>query len=161
MYALYSRDMGNFQLNGGEVALYWITARSLDMTVPGGVTLKGYVAWPDESDEELPWAEFFRDTLHQSWRDALHVFAGALGLAYNKKLEDEAGESATFEALDYLQPFTTESETHGRKTLFVHSFRESEAAQAAFDAGLRTVKWGEHWMWPALGKIQEKSLASA
>lgn len=159
MYALYSRDLGNFQFNGEEAAVYWITARSLDMTIPGGVILRGYVAWPDE-DEDLPWAEFFREFSNQSWKDALHLFAGALGLAYEKKLEDEREESATFEALDYLKPMVTEGQTH-RKTVFVHAFRESEAAQAAFEAGLRSEKWGEYWKWPALGKVQEKSLASA
>src|SRR3989344_4643223 len=157
MYALFSRDLGNFQWSGEEVAVYWVTSRQLDMTIPGGVTLWGYTTWPEDEQGGLPCAELFRDTTNQSWKDALNLFAGSLGVAYEKKLEEEAGESAMFEALDYFKAIVSAGVTHGRKTMFVHAFRESEAAQAAFDAGIPAEKRGEYWNWPALGKLQEKT----
>ena len=44
-----------------------------------------------------------------------------------------------------------------RDEMWLIAFRESEAAKAAFAAGLRTKRVSfDKWEWPALGKLQEQ-----
>ena len=148
MYALYFKNTGiSIDNNGDEVTICWVTARSLDMTIPGGMLLLGEVEWAEE-DGGLASAKFFRDLQNESFEEILQTFAAQLGLAREKALEDSVFDTNT---LEYLKPHISYGYMHGRKAVFISAFREEEAAKAAFKEGFR---WSEssHFSWPMLGK---------
>ena len=145
------------------------------MIIPGGVYLQGHAMWSDGSvwdsryiSGHLPEVVHYSASKKTIFSEELNLFAAALGYSQQRKDEVEAEEDTeTYNVLQYFSPFSSlRVKPDGQKVLYLHAFRESEAAEAAFDYGLRTPlvfdgfpKAG--WKWAALGKIQEKAALTA
>ena len=153
-----------------EVNLLWITCRDHLMTIPGGVQVEGMIHWREPVDEEkgdgtpdnIPYvgeyynwyaAEAARKGTRNPFKSALDIFALHLCWAEGNREAREKEVNATFESLDFLEPVVLGL---AEKTAYALSFREYEAAKAAFDRGYRAIKHGGQWSWPELGKLQEK-----
>lgn len=141
------------QKNKNKVDIVWVTSRKLDMTIPGGLKLVGYIAWPTDEKpaaDQLPWAEFFSPgRMARDSRQNFQVFAALIGCAAEAaaKAETEEEEDIRYEPLDFLSPAVVrgdqlEPPVEARR-VFAHAFRESEAAQAAYDAGYRAERRGD------------------
>ena len=163
-HLLLERHFGHATMHGEEVSVIWITARVTDyVTIPGGVIARGWV--PVWQRGDVPSVAQFAHFTHSSpSEEAWELFCQELARAY-KKIEDEdaaSDDNCDADALTFFKPFVSSpgDPWHwGRRVIFVHSYRESEAAQVVFDCGIRTKKdkSGKKWQWPALGKLlQEK-----
>ncbi len=171
MYGIYGKELGFFSsLNGEKIELYWITARAMAQTIPGGVKLlatdeTGLLSAPYYDPAEWQWAV-----------DEMNI---ELNQADLKKGDDERESRGSFETMDYFRSKMSPvfvSSLERKKFQFVFAYRESEAAKVAFDAGFRAERRDDvfpsrdalegyekgmagaspipSWSWPALGKVQ-------
>ena len=159
MFFIYAKLLGSTFLTkeGEEVELVWITEREIHQTIPSGSTILGQILWnesgqmPDAQkcflgDHKISGLACLRARLEfqQAWR--------------RKEKIDELPHLAT--PFDYMPAKVCRPVLiRGRRIIMIHSFRESEAAQAAFDSGFRNPTKGPFYTWPALGASQEQEAA--
>ena len=152
-YFWYLRDLGRLHahVQGGHLCpIYWVTARSQNMTIPGGVQIMGEIkrikslptitAFPDD--------DFGNEWDLQIGEPFLEVFRQAVVDAREKDDIDNP--------LNYLKARVVNGKwADGSYMRSVHAFREEEAAEAAFEAGIRSYPpYGEHYRWRSLEKVE-------